>query len=151
MKIQLSKDNVEHIIVTASNTKTNKDLTTAELEIRRSQEGYPDIGYHYVITRDGYSHAGIHTSICGTHTYRFDATSIGILIIGGHTSRGNPVNNYNKVQLIALAGLLDILTLQFPNAKIVGSGELIGGTNPHFNVGEFYDSRRKGNETPTDQ
>lgn len=149
MKKELTPSNVDYIIVSSSNTTQHEDLTLTDILNLRKKEGFTDIGYHYVITRDGYAHSGIHTSQAGTHTSRFNSNSIGILIIGGNTTRSEPFDNYRKRQKIALLSLLDILTLQFPKAKPIGSGALLGGTNPHFDIGEFYDTRTDG--TPSSQ
>jgi hypothetical protein len=58
-------------------------------------------------------------------------------MVGGKTTRGKPSDNYTQEQKETLKGLLDELTSTFTNSKVVGSGELLGGTSPHMNLEEM--------------
>ncbi len=143
MRKKLTTENVEFLIVHASNTNCNQDLSLKDIAKHRATEGYPDIGFHWVISRDGFTRQGINISEAGTHTPRFDAISIGILLVGGKTTRGKPSDNFTQAQKASLVALFDLLTTRFPNASIVGVSDIVGGTNPNFNVRELYESSIK--------
>ncbi len=133
-KRQLDPENVELLIVQSSNTAASSDLSMDDLLAARVAEGYPDIGFHYVITRNGTIHTGISVKEAGTHTERFDSNSLGILIIGGRTERHHVSDNYTKSQRISLGYLTTTLKDRFPHARVVGYGDLHGGTNPHTRI-----------------
>lgn len=146
MKKKLTHENVEFIVVHASSSTVHQDLTVDEVLKKRVREGYPDIGFHYVITRDGKLNEGIPISEAGTHTARFDTCSIGVLMVGGKTTRGRPSDNYTKEQKETLKSLLNILSANY-TAKVVGVGQLLGGTSPHFNLEELqHDTSRQSSE-----
>ncbi len=135
MKKKLEQVNL--LIVHATQTSLKWDLEFSDILRQRLAEGLPDIGFHYIVKRSGMLIEGIPTDEVGTHTPRFSDNSIGILMVGGKTTRGKPSDNYTQEQKETLHGLLDELTTTFTNSKIVGSGELLGGTSPHMNLEEM--------------
>lgn len=142
MRKQLTTENVSYLVVHPSNTTVHQDLTVEDIIKQRALEGYPDIGFHYVITRDGQAHKGIPTNDAGTHTAQYDDKAIGILIVGGRTTRGKPSDNYTKEQKYTLLILLTLLSLEYNNSKPVGIGELWGGASPHFSIQELLNGSK---------
>ena len=94
---------------------------------------------------------GVSIEHAGTHTNHFDTKSIGILMVGGKTTRGKPSDNYTIEQKTALSMTLSALKFPFPNAKAVGAGELLGGTSPHFAIGKPNDTSTNSNESPLEE
>ena len=97
--------------------------------------GWSDIGYHYVIRRDGALEAGRPVAKAGAHIRGHNANSIGVCLVGS----GHPRPNYTAPQYIALHGLLTQLIRKHPNARIAGHFELDAG-KPHcpgFDVASF--------------
>lgn len=148
MRRELNSSGVDFLIVNTTNTNIHQDLTLEDIVSYRKKEGYPDIGYHYVIHRDGVCSGGIPFEEAGTHTSHFDRNSIGILLVGGCTTRGKPFDNHTPEQKETLLTLLHLLSRIYPKAKPVGAGELVGGTSPHFDIGKFYDAGKHSLETP---
>lgn len=140
MRQQLARDDVEFLVVHSTNTNINQDLSFEDIIKHRHQEGYPDVGFHFVIHRCGMLSAGIPMTQTGTHTSHFDTRSLGILMVGGKTTRGKPSDNYTKEQKAALTLLLNVLSLMHRNATPKGAGELLGGTSPHFKVADLNDT-----------
>jgi len=134
MRKQLTPENVSYLVVHPSDSTIREDLTTEDIKLRRESEGYPDIGYHFVITRDGVTHDGVYLNEAGTHTAQYDDKAIGILIIGGRTTRGKPSDNYTKEQKASLKELLEELLAVYSNSEAVGIGELWGGQSPHISI-----------------
>ena len=78
----LNEDKIEYLIVhhSASDNKRHDNVET----IRRwhKERGFSDIGYHFVITRDGVVHAGRPIDKMGAHTKGFNDVSIGVCLTG---------------------------------------------------------------------
>jgi N-acetyl-anhydromuramyl-L-alanine amidase AmpD len=119
--------------------------TTGTLEsVRRYHMqtlGWSDVGYHYLLTRDGRVHKGRANSEVGAHCKGDNATSIGICCVG----RGNalPVGAGYMTQamwdgLLRLVGQL-MSAYHIPVTRVVGhrerpSGRAQGKTCPGFGV-----------------
>lgn len=142
MRRELSRSNVEFLVVHSTNTNIHQDLSLEDILEHRKKEGYPDIGFHYVLHRGGHVSQGVPANQAGTHTSHFDGKSIGILLVGGKTTRGKPSDNYTDIQKVNLCLLLGQLNHSFPTAVPKGAGELLGGTNPHFDIGKLYDTSK---------
>lgn len=85
------------------------------------QRGFSDIGYHYVITKDGMVHKGRHDSEIGAHVKGHNANSIGICLAGRH--------EFTAKQFTSLGHLCQKLCYDFGLGKtdILGHTEL----DPH--------------------
>jgi N-acetyl-anhydromuramyl-L-alanine amidase AmpD len=151
MRRLLTPSAVEFIVVHCSGTTVHQDIQIQDILKRRQLEGYHDVGWHYVITRDGVPWIGAPLQQAGTHTSHFDDRSIGILLIGGKTTRGRTSDNFSVDQKEALFDVLDEVCPHFPNARIIGQGALLGGTSPHFDIGKSYDASRASPRPPTDR
>lgn len=151
MRQLLDSKDVEFLVVHSTDTNIHQDLSLQDILEYRKKEGYPDIGFHFVIHREGFISDGIPLDRAGTHTNHFDTKSVGILMVGGKTTRGKPSDNYTKEQHAALGMLLMALRYPFPNAVPKGSGELLGGTSPHFSIGEQNDTSTNSNRTPSEE
>ena len=68
------------------------------------ENGWSDIGYHFVITEDGTIHEGRNINTSGAHCRGFNANSIGVCVTG-NTNHEKP----NQSQLESLRELLDSL------------------------------------------
>lgn len=62
-------------------------LSHDNVEVIRSwhlARGFNDIGYHYIITKDGVIHQGRNPELQGAHTKGYNKDSIGICLTGRH-------------------------------------------------------------------
>lgn len=75
-------------------------------DIRRTHKakGWTDIGYHYVVHEDGSIHAGRPEHKVGAHREHFNATTIGVCVVGNGDER-----DFNADQHAALRTLLQAL------------------------------------------
>lgn len=78
-----SKRVINDIILHCSATPEGKDYTTADIKRWHLDRGFSDIGYHYVIYRDGSVHTGRDINVSGAHCTNHNSHSIGICYIGG--------------------------------------------------------------------
>lgn len=79
-------DKIRKIIVHCSDTPDNRDVDAAEIRRWHMQDnGWNDIGYHFVIKRDGTLEAGRPFLRAGAHTRGNNADSVGICMVGRST------------------------------------------------------------------
>ena len=138
---------INEIIVHCSATKPEwmADRPTSDkvAEIRRwhvQERGWRDIGYHFVIDRDGEIEDGRRVFQPGAHTYGHNANSIGICLIGGHGSDANdaPGEHFTAAQLNALRTHIDYLQCHYHGIKkITGHNEYAAKACPGFRVGPW--------------
>lgn len=117
-------------------------MNTSAADIRRwhvDENGWRDIGYHYVITRDGTLETGRPLEQAGAHVAGFNADSIGICLSGGLNDDHQPDANYTRHQFKTLENLLIHLSSKFPAADVCGHRDLDDGKScPCFDVSEWW-------------
>jgi N-acetyl-anhydromuramyl-L-alanine amidase AmpD len=103
---------------------------------------YLEVGYHYVIKRDGSLEEGRPLERPGLHASGHDKDSIGICLVGGVSEHGHPHDNFTAQQLLTLWVLLKGLQSHHPNATIIGHREVDSGNFcPSFDVQKFLKER----------
>ena len=96
---------------------------------------FADIGYHYIIYRDGSVHNGRAENIAGAHCLGHNAHSIGICYIGGVAKDGKtPKDTRTPQQKQALRQLVQQLQFVYPHATVHGHNEFSSKACPSFNV-----------------
>ena len=132
---QPSSRSIDKIILHCSATPEGKDYYVDKIRSWHLANGWSDIGYHFVIYRDGTVHRGRPVEKIGAHTTGYNAHSIGICYIGGCSADGNtPKNTLTKAQRIALIRLLKELRVTYPMATIHGHNEFANKACPSFIV-----------------
>ncbi|MFB3882702.1 MAG: peptidoglycan recognition family protein [Armatimonadota bacterium] len=121
------------------------DTPTGTLEsVRRYHMqtlGWSDIGYHYLVTRDGKVHKGRANSEIGSHCKGDNATSIGVCCVGKGDALPVGTGYMNQAMWEALIRLVRQLMAAYhvPIGRVVGhrerpSGRAQGKTCPGFDV-----------------
>lgn len=105
------------------------------------QNGWRDIGYHYVIRRNGALETGRPESVAGSHVRNHNATSIGICMVGGIDRRGATAKNFTPHQWISLEHLVRDLRAKYPLAIIHGHREFAAKDCPSFDVQAWVKER----------
>lgn len=129
---------INEIIVHCSATQEGKDFTTADIKKWHLARGFSDIGYHYVIYRDGSIHDGRNVNIGGAHCTNHNAHSIGVCYIGGLDKFNNPKDTRTDKQKEAFVSLLTKLKRLYPKATIHGHNEFSSKACPCFNAKKEY-------------
>lgn len=129
---------INEIIVHCSATPEGKDFTVQDIKKCHLQRGFSDIGYHYVIYRDGSVHTGRPESVIGAHCKGHNANSIGVCYIGGLDKNNKPKDTRTTEQREALIKLLKELKSKYPNAKIYPHYKFANKACPCFNAEEEY-------------
>lgn len=116
-----SKRKITEIIVHCSATPEGKDYTVVDIRRWHKQQGWSDIGYHYVVYRNGHIEPGRDVDLIGAHCEGHNAHSIGVCYIGGVDRDGKtPKDTRTLAQKAALISVLTELKQLYPGAKIYG-------------------------------
>lgn len=130
--LKRSRRRIDLILVHCTATPEGKDYTVNQIREwhtapKPKGNGWSDIGYHYIIYRDGSVHLGRDVDIAGAHCEGYNANSIGIVYVGGlenvpgkKVSELKAKDTRTEAQKLALLDLLVKLRALYPNAKIAG-------------------------------
>ena len=125
---------IKKIIVHCTATPEGRDHTVADIKKWHLQRGFQDIGYHYVVYRDGSIHKGRDVSRIGAHTSGHNASSIGVCYVGGVDAIGKPKDTRTPQQREALRDLIELLKQEYPGATVHGHREFANKACPCFDV-----------------
>jgi len=92
--------------------------------------GWDDIGYHYVIRRDGSIEKGRDDNVQGAHVRGHNKNSLGVCMVGGY----NGECNYTSAQWLSLESIISTLKVQHKNATVHGHNEFSDKKCPCFDV-----------------
>lgn len=131
---------ITKIIVHCSATPEGKDYTTEDIRKWHIARGFSDIGYHYVIYRDGSIHKGRDEKITGAHCTGQNTCSIGVCYIGGVADDGKntPKDTRTLQQKNSLVALLKDLRHKYPQAKIYSHRDFAAKACPSFDATKEY-------------
>jgi N-acetylmuramoyl-L-alanine amidase len=134
---------VVHCTATRAEWLAGRPLSEKAAEIRRwhmRDRGWADIGYHYLIDRDGAVAAGRDVGRVGAHVANRNTNTIGVALLGGHGSAISDAfeTNYTPAQEHALRTLLGDLQRRFPAIRLIsGHNEYAAKACPGFNVRQW--------------
>lgn len=111
---------IREIIIHCSATKPDMDIGAAEIRQWHVDKGWNDIGYHFVVRRNGVVEPGRPVEHVGAHTQGHNTHSIGICMVGGINRSGQPDSNFTWRQWAALHDLVCELVEKHPNATVTG-------------------------------
>lgn len=130
------------IVVHCTYSRPSMDIGVEEIR-KWHVEGnsWTDIGYHYVIRRDGTIEDGRPIERPGAHVKGHNSNSIGIAWVGGMASEvEKPEDNRTEAQNEALVYLIKKLQQKFPGAALMGHRDFKGVKKecPCFDVREWF-------------
>ena len=149
-RLKKSKRRIDKILIHCSATPEGEDLTVEQIRKDHKAQGWSDIGYHYVIYRDGSIHEGRDVDLQGAHCGDNGGNigSIGVCYIGGVEKRRKgvaynnlkPKDTRTDAQKVSLLNLLLTLKKLYPNATIYGHRDFDkhGKSCPSFDAKKEY-------------
>jgi|TARA_B100000287_G_scaffold257775_1_gene242276 N-acetylmuramoyl-L-alanine amidase len=108
-----------HCVVHCADTPADMDIGAAEIRKWHTEDnGWDDIGYHYVIRRDGILENGRDTKMQGAHcaALGMNGKSLGICLVG----RGN---NITEDQYLTLHSLIQTIKTMYPDVEVIGHSD----------------------------
>lgn len=149
----MSRSKTDYIVLHCAATPPTMDIGKKEIDRWHRAQGWLKIGYHFVIRRNGQVETGRSLYESGAHVNPpsgINSSSIGICMVGGVDKDRKPSNNFTAEQWFALDKLVTEMQAKFPDAKIVGHGELSKDRAcPSFNVQEWVRKRSSNYGQPT--
>jgi N-acetylmuramoyl-L-alanine amidase len=116
----------KYIVLHCSATRAKQDVDAAQIRQWHLAQGWQDIGYHYVIKRDGTVETGrAPDNSVGSHVKDHNSNTLGICLVGGlNNETARPEDNFSGEQKAALRQLITKLLVRYPDATILGHRDL---------------------------
>lgn len=96
----------EFITVHCSATPPDMDIGVDEIRAMHKKRGWRDVGYHFIIRRNGEVQPGRPLDQQGAHVYGHNRDNIGVSLVGGVDSDNKAENNFTETQFDALRFLI---------------------------------------------
>ena len=127
---------LHRIIVHCSYTPPSMDIGVDTIkDWHVNDNGWSDIGYHYVIRRNGKIEPGRPVEQAGAHVRGHNRDSIGICLIGGMTEdRSGSDCNFTRWQWLALGSLIDSLETEYGRLECYGHRDFDNKDCPCFDM-----------------
>ena len=148
---------VTEVIIHATETYSNKNIGSPEINDIHKKLGHHGIGFHYVIRRDGSLQRGRPVNRKGEHApvNDHDNFSIGIVMVGGLAAASGQENpsrsphSFTRAQFTTLEQFLESFYRKFPGGQVFGHNDVdIAELDPYFDVPDYVESIfRKTNKT----
>lgn len=144
---------IRFIAVHCAATPSDSDVGAAEIRSWHRAKGWRDIGYHYVIRRDGRIEKGRPDDMPGAHEPRINSHSISICLVGGAPKVGSPAhkkglgeNNFTPAQWSSLEKQVRTLKVKYPDAEVIGHRDVPGVRKacPSFDARKWWSSINTG-------
>jgi N-acetylmuramoyl-L-alanine amidase len=108
---------IEHVVLHCSATRAIQDIGAKEIKQWHTTpkprgNGWADIGYHFVIRRDGTLENGRDVNRVGAHVANHNSRTIGVCLVGGLANKApyKPEDNFTPAQWATLKTLLTDLS-----------------------------------------
>lgn len=118
------RKSTKYIVVHVTATPPKADIGVKEVRVMHLARGFNDIGYHFVIRRDGRVEVGRAVDMVGAHVKDYNSISVGVSMVGGVDAKGKPEHNATPAQLKMLEHTLRNLTAKYPQAGVCGHRDL---------------------------
>ena len=107
----IKRELTDTIAIHCSATPPTMDIGVEKIkEWHVKDNGWDDVGYHFIITRDGTIEPARPEDMQGAHAPRVNDRSVAICLIGGSDANGGWSNNFTDEQWVTLKALLLNLT-----------------------------------------
>nr|WP_250808748.1 N-acetylmuramoyl-L-alanine amidase [Neorhizobium tomejilense] len=120
MSMYTVRKSTAYLVVHCSATQPKSDIGAKEIRQWHREKGWIDIGYHFVIRRDGRIEVGRPENTVGAHVENYNSASIGICMVGGINAAGKSEDNFTPAQYAALATKLRELKAKYPGVTVQG-------------------------------
>lgn len=134
-KVQFTpRKETNEIFVHCSATKPSMNVGVREIRQWHKEKGWLDIGYHFVIRRDGTVEPGRDIDVVGSHVQNYNHDSVGVCLVGGVDDAGKFKANFTPQQMSALKELLVVLQRKYPGTVIRAHHDVAPKACPSFDL-----------------
>lgn len=133
------RDSTEYCAVHCSATPPDVDIGADTINQWHKDRGWSEIGYNFVIRRNGLVEVGRPMDAQGAHVLGYNDVAIGVCLVGGVDSKGKADNNFTTQQFESLLLTLKFIRCYAPDAFIQGHRDFPGVKKdcPSFSVREW--------------
>ena len=129
------RKSTEYIVIHCAATKASMDIGLTEIRKWHVQDnGWRDVGYHYIIRRNGEVELGRSIRDTGAHAAGYNHKSVSVCMVGGMAEDNSAENNFTAQQWTALLDLVKQLKSDYPDADVIGHNEISEKECPSFDV-----------------
>lgn len=140
-KVQFQpRRSTDYIMIHCSATKPTMNIGVREIRQWHKEKGWLDVGYHFIIKRDGTLETGRPADVVGAHVEGYNSVSVGVCLVGGIDDKGKPQANFTPQQMEALKQLLTVLKGSYPKADVRGHHDFAAKACPSFDVKRWLKS-----------
>jgi N-acetylmuramoyl-L-alanine amidase len=133
---------LNRVILHSTATPEGRNVTVDEIRQWHLDRGWADIGYHFVIYRNGQIKLGRPIAEQGAHTLGHNEDSIGVVYVGGTDQSGNAKDTRTPAQKISTRLLLVYLRLRYQANEVLGHKQCTHTECPSFDVDELNKQRK---------
>lgn len=119
-----AREKTTGIILHSSHTPPSVVTVRDYLAVHGRVMGLLEIGYHYVIERDGKVVACRDQHVIGSHTPGFNRFTVGICLAGGMSESGEQVENFTGIQLASALDEVDAILEIYGEIEVAGHTEI---------------------------
>lgn len=133
---------IDLLVIHCAATRPSMDVGVSDIRKWHINNGWYDIGYHFVIRRNGVLESGRPLDQIGAHVKGHNERSIGICLVGGVSQEDYrvPEDNFTKEQYATLRKFIKELRGFYPDVKIMGHNQLDRGkVCPSFYVPDWLE------------
>ena len=139
---------LSEVIIHGSETQSNKNIGSIEINNIHKKLGHDGIVYHYVIRRDGRLQRGRPADRESEHTNSHNKFSLAVCLVGGinlPTGDVNPLDNrsesaFTREQFTTLERFLEAFFMKVPGGLVFGHNELESDVDdPYFSVMDYVE------------
>lgn len=139
-KVQFKqRASTEAIFVHCSATKPSMNWGLREIRQSHKERGFLDVGYHFIIKRDGTIEAGRDEDVIGAHVEGYNSTSVGVCLVGGVDDRLKPEANFTPAQMQALRSLLVTLLAKYEGSVLRAHHDVAPKACPSFDLKRWWE------------
>ena len=129
------RKSTDYIVIHCAATKASMDIGLTEIRKWHVQDnGWRDVGYHYIIRRNGEVELGRSIRDTGAHAAGYNHKSVSVCMVGGMAEDNSAEANFTPQQWTALLDLIKQLKIQYPEADVIGHNEISQKECPSFDV-----------------
>ena len=129
------RKSTDYIVIHCAATKASMDIGLTEIRKWHVQDnGWRDVGYHYIIRRNGEVELGRSIRDTGAHAAGYNHKSVSVCMVCGMAEDNSAEANFTAQQWTALLDLVKQLKSNYPDADVIGHNEISEKECPSFDV-----------------
>lgn len=123
------------IVIHCSATPPTMNVDVKDIRRWHINNGWADVGYHFVIKRDGEIQNGRDINEVGAHVAGHNSHTVGVCLVGGTDARGRAECSFTDAQWASLRQVIHKINGIYGELRLRGHHDLFRGKDcPSFNV-----------------